>query len=99
GGLPWAPEQWQEERAWLTKVRRDTRDELAGWSLKSRNWEVFTDVSAEFAGEAALVLESAWKQAPAGLGFDAGGGVRVGARIYRRRADYEAVTHDHSGGH
>jgi hypothetical protein len=99
GGLPWAPEQWQTQRARLAAAREQKIDGLSGWTATSPNWEVFTDVSAEFAAEATLVLEAGWKQAQVATGVGADHLLPVKARIYKRRLDYQAITHDRSGGH
>lgn len=99
GGLPWAPEQWQVERARVAAARDEVKDGLTGWSVRSPNWDAFTDVSTEFAGETTLVLESGWAQAQTALGVVADHYEPVLARVYRFRDAYEAITHDRSGGH
>jgi hypothetical protein len=98
GGLAWAPEQWEAERAWRAGARADRRDGIGGWTVTSPQWEVFTDVSADFAGEAALVLESSLHLGAGALGWPSYRHARIAARIYSRRASYEEITHDRSGG-
>jgi hypothetical protein len=98
GGLPWAPEQWEVERARRDAAKRETRDGIAGFVVRSPKWEVFSDVSAEFAAHASLVLEAGFGQTQAGLGVTANPQRRLGARIYAHRATYREITRDFSGG-
>jgi hypothetical protein len=99
GGLPWAPEQWEVERRRLAAVVPDVVDRIHGHSASSPRWRVFTDVSADFAAQATLVLEAAFNQAQDGLGLPPAGPVPIEARIYEHRRDYAAITHDTSSGH
>ena len=94
GGLVWAPEQWQAERAWLAQASETQLDGIRGWTVPSAVWETFTDVSPEFAAEAAMVLESAWVQGQIAVGRTARPWRPIGARIYSRRAAYEDTVHN-----
>lgn len=97
-GLAWAPEQWDAERAWRAVATEETREDIRGWVVRSPQWEVFSDTSADLCGHAALVLEAAWVLARDALGVQAMTRDPVGARIFKRRSDYEAITHDKSRG-
>jgi len=98
GGLSWAPEQWMAARARAAAAVDATKDGVRGVVVRSPTWEIFTDVSADFGAQASLVLEAGFAQAQDGLGVVAANDARIGARIYRNRAAYQAITHDGSRG-
>lgn len=98
-GLAWAPEEWEAVRRRIATAERAERGGISGHLVKSPQWEVFSDVSAEFSAQATLVLEAAFTQAQAGLGLGVGRVPPIGARIFKHRSDYQAITHDKSGGH
>jgi hypothetical protein len=98
GGLPWAPEQWEVERTRRDAAVAETKDGIRGFVVRSPNWDVFSDVSAEFAAQTSLVLEAGYGQAQAGLGVVANPAKRLGARVYAHRATYRDITRDFSGG-
>lgn len=92
-GIGWAPEEWLAMRAMSEAAERDTRDGVGGFTVKSPRWRVFTDVSPEFAAQAALVLDSAWVLAQSAAGVEPVASRRIDARIYRAARDYERVAH------
>jgi hypothetical protein len=67
--------------------------------VRSPQWDVFSDVSPEFAARASLVLDAAFLQAQCVLAQKTTEVPRIGARIFRSQRDYRAITGDESAGH
>lgn len=97
GGILWAPEQWALVRGRLEAARATHRHGLDGWEAEAEHFTIFTDVSAEFAAQASLVLDAAYEQAALALGLRLPA-ARQRVVVYERREEYVRRFRNKSGG-